>query len=122
MGCQRGRWALTVAAVDLSTSGLMALQRGNAKSAAALFDLVVRAAPKDPLPAYNAACAYARVNQRDLSLAMLGKALNRGFRDANLPRESFSSRLRHELQEALGLGLGGTDGGVGMKAGSGLYC
>lgn len=78
---ERGRWALTVAAMDLSTSGLMSLQRANCKTAAALFELALRADPKSPLNAYNAACAYSRLNQRKESIAMLKRALALGFKD-----------------------------------------
>jgi tetratricopeptide (TPR) repeat protein len=78
---ERGRWVLTVAAVDLSTSGLMSLQRANYKTAAALFEMAVRADPKSPMPAYNAACAYSRLNRPKESIDMLRRALDRGFRD-----------------------------------------
>jgi tetratricopeptide (TPR) repeat protein len=78
---QRGRWALTVAAMDLSTSGLMSLQRANFKTAAALFEMASRADPKSPLPAYNAACAYSRLNRPKASIAMLQRALDLGFKD-----------------------------------------
>ena len=80
----RARYALTVSAQDLSATGLMSLQRGSYKSAAALLELAVKADPQDPLPAYNAACAYSRLNQRKEALAMLGKAVDAGFRDAKL--------------------------------------
>jgi predicted esterase len=83
----RARYALTVSAQDLSATGLMSLQRGNCKSAAALLELAVRADPNDPLPAYNAACAYSRLNQRKEALAMLGRAVDAGFRDAKLLRD-----------------------------------
>ncbi len=83
----RGRWALTVVATDLSTTGLMSLQRGDYKVAAALFELACRADPKNPLPAYNAACAYSRLNQRKESLAMLKRALDAGFKDRKAFRE-----------------------------------
>jgi tetratricopeptide (TPR) repeat protein len=78
---QRGRWALTVAAMDLSTSGLMSLQRANYKTAAALFEMAARADPKSPLHAYNAACAYSRLNRPKESIAMLQRALDLGFKD-----------------------------------------
>lgn len=79
---QRGQWAMTVAAMDLSTSGLMSLQRANYKTAAALFEMAGRADPKSPLPAYNAACAYSRLNRPKEAMAMLRRALDLGFRDA----------------------------------------
>jgi hypothetical protein len=78
---QRGRWALTVAAMDLSTSGLMTLQRSNFKTAAALFEMAARADPTSPLPVYNAACAYSRLNRPKESIAMLQRALSLGFKD-----------------------------------------
>ena len=78
---ERGRWALTVVATDLSTTGLMSLQRGDYKVAAALFGLACRADPKNPLPAYNAACAYSRLNQRKEAMSMLQRALDAGFKD-----------------------------------------
>jgi len=59
----------------------MALQRANFKTAAALFELALRSDPKSPLPAYNAACAYSRLNQRKESIAMLQRALALGFKD-----------------------------------------
>ena len=84
---ERGRWALTVVATDLSTTGLMSLQRGDYKVTAALFELACGADPKNPLLAYNAACAYSRLNQRKEALAMLQKALDAGFKDGKALRE-----------------------------------
>ncbi len=80
----RARYALTVSAQDLTASGVMSLQRGNYKSAAALLELASKADPHDPLPPYDAACAYSRLNQRKEALALLGKAVDLGFKDAKL--------------------------------------
>ena len=76
---ERGRWVLTVAALDFSTSGLASFRRANYKTAAALFEMAARADPKSPLPVYNAACAYSRLNRRKESIAMLQRALDLGF-------------------------------------------
>lgn len=78
---ERGRWVLTVAALDFSTSGLASLRRADYKTAAALFEMAARADPKSPLPVYNAACAYSRLNRRKESIAMLHRALDLGFTD-----------------------------------------
>lgn len=80
----RGRWALTIPAMDLKATGMMAHQRGNYKASAALFELACRADPSDRVAAYDAACARARLGQKKEALDWLRKAVAAGFRDRQL--------------------------------------
>ena len=84
---KRARWALTAVATDLDAAGLQAHKRGNYKASAALFTLALRADPARALSAYNAACAYSRLNQRKEALAMLGRGLEAGFKDGRALKE-----------------------------------
>ncbi len=84
---KRARWALTAVAADLDAAGLQAHQRGNYKASAALFTLAFRADPARALSAYNAACAYSRLNQRKEALAMLQRALEAGFKGGRALKE-----------------------------------
>jgi tetratricopeptide (TPR) repeat protein len=93
-----------IASSQLLQKGLELLQKGYLKEAAFCLETATALTPGRPLPAYNAACAYARMGKTAEAVTYLRKAVENGFRDAGqLRRDTDLDKVRKDpaFQEIL---------------------
>jgi len=61
--------------------GLGLLKEGKYKESIEAFQKAQEAAPKNPIPAYNIACAYSRMGEKEKAVEWLSKSVDLGYSD-----------------------------------------
>jgi tetratricopeptide (TPR) repeat protein len=83
-GGQTGQYAgllLRMSAIQLAQLGADLLRQGRYQEAAFCFETSVSVLPGNRVNTYNAACAFARIGQRDRAIDYLRQAVAEGFND-----------------------------------------
>jgi hypothetical protein len=74
----------SIASSQLEATGTDLLRKGRLAEAAYCLESSLSLTPGRPVPAYNAACAYARLGKKGEALRYLALAVDGGFGDAGL--------------------------------------